>query len=417
METIETEKKYNDLSIIIENFEFTLIYKTIAFETGVYEPRYNLPPIIDEISRIVKIKSLNLDTREEYFFWVYLSLSELGVWRFLCYDKPMSTRYDKGKEYVQSTCVNMYLQKHIHLFYDRLDEIVSPHEDLANISRSQPGFTSITEQNINISQEYINRHSFVLHDSNREKYLLDNKNIPVKCGITTRTTEENVIKQIQSTSKYLEDNYIIIGHEELFRYNFIFRDVINSNNIVMKVTLKNKNTDDSIILFYKKMFFSKLNSIAPPSREQIIYDKTINSITNDGNTHFVVILVIPMTAHCLSNSLYSEYIHLGIYVCKPFEYTSGLNSRTTQCTKDYSYVGYRYENIFPIKNIENGLVEVKNNINQVTKKNEESKDVAGGKRSKRSKRKNINNNSKRKSKKNKKTKRKYKKNRKSTKKV
>lgn len=416
MEENEIAKTDNGLSIIIENIEFTLIYKTVTHETGVYEPIYKLPPVTEEISRIVKIKSVNLDNRYEEFFWVYLSLSELGVWRFLCYDKPTSTRYDKGKEYVQSTCVNMYLQKHIHLFYDRLDEIVSPHEDLANISRSQPGFTSITEQNINITQKYINRHSFVLHDSNREKYLLDNKNIPVKCGITTRTTEENVIKQIQSTSRYLEDNYIIIGHEELFRYNFIFRDVINSNNIVMKVTLKNKNTDESIILFYKKMFFSELNSIAPPSREQITYDKTIDTITNDGNVHFVVILVIPSTAYCLSNSLYSEYIHLGIYVCKPFEYTRGLNSRTTQCTKDYSYVGYRYENIFPIKNIENGLVEVKNNINQVTEKNEESKDVAGGKRSKR-KNNNNNNNGKRKSKKNKKTKRKYKKNRKSTKKV
>lgn len=378
---MEAEKKDNVLSIIIENFEFTLIYKTIAYETGIYEPRYNLPPIVDEISRIVKIKSINLDTREEYFFWVYLSLSELGVWRLLCYDKPMSSRYDKGKEYVQSTCVNMYLQKHIHLFYDRLDEIVSPHEDLANISRSQPGFTSITEQNINISQEYINKHSFILHDSNREKYILENKNMLIKCGNTARNTEESVIRQIQITSKYLQDNYIIIGHEEVFRYNFIFRDVINSENIVMKVTLKNKNNDEILILFYKKMFFSKLNSEITPKGEQIVYNENIDNITKDGNVHFVVILVIPSTSRCLSNSLYSEYIHLGIYICKPFEYTRSINSRKTQCTKDYSYVAYRYENIFPIKNIENGLVSlVTGNINETT---EGKNNVAGGKRSKR----------------------------------
>lgn len=403
---MDTEKKYNDLSIIIENFEFTLIYKTVSYETGVYEPHYNLPPIIDEISRIVKIKSVNLDTREEYFFWVYLSLSELGVWRFLCYDKPMSSRYDKGKEYVQSTCINMYLQKHIHLFYDRLDEIVAPHEDLANISRSQPGFTSITEQNINISQEYINKHSFILHDSKREKYILDNKNIPIKCGNTARNTEESVIRQIQTTSKYLQDNYIILEQEEIFRYNFIFRDVINSENIVMKITLRNINTDEIIMIFYKKMIFSKLNSEVITSGTQNTYSENIDAITKDGNKHFVVILAIPSTSRCLSNSLYSEYIHLGIYVCKPFEYTRSINSKKTQCTKDYSYVGYRYENIFPIKNIENGLVsEVTGNINETSG---EKNNVAGGKRTKRkfnkSKGKNKKNKKSRKHKKNKKSK-------------
>lgn len=370
-EETKIAEKDNGLSIIIENIEFTLIYKTVTYETGVYEAIYKLPPTTDEVSRIVKIKSVNLDTREEYFFWVYLSLSELGVWRFLCYDKPNSNRYDKGKEYVQSTCVNMYLQKHIHLCYDRLDEIVSPHEDLTNISRSQPGFTSITEQSVNITQQYISTHSFILHDSNREKYILDNKNIPIKCGNTSRNTEESVIRQIQFTSKYLEDNYIILEQEEIFRYNFIFRDVINSENIVIKVTLKNKNTDEIIMLFYKKMIFSKLNPIASPSGSQIIYNKTIDAITNAGNKHFVVILVIPSTARCLSNSLYSEYIHLGIYVCKPFDYTRYLSTKKSECTKDYSYVGYRYENIFPIKNIESGVLP------------EESKDVSGGKRIKR----------------------------------
>jgi hypothetical protein len=93
-----------------------------------------------------------------------------------------------------------------------------------------------TKELIN-SQEYINKHSFILHDSKREKYILENKNMLIKCGNTARNTEESVIRQIQITSKYLQDNYIIIGHEEVFRYNFIFRDVINSENIVMKVTL------------------------------------------------------------------------------------------------------------------------------------------------------------------------------------
>lgn len=370
----------SELSIIIENIEFTLIYKTVTHETGIYEPIYKLPPVTDELSRIVKIKSVNLDSRNEEFFWVYLSLSELGVWRFLCYDRPTSTRYDKGKEYVQSTCINMNLQQHIHLCYDRLDEIVSPHEDIIDNMRSQPGFVSITSQNINLSQKYISKHTLILHSSKREKYLIDPKTIPIKCGMTPNISEENVINQIQTTSKYLENNYIILHQEEIFRYNFLFRDVINSENIMMKVILKNKNTDETIILFYKKIIFYKLN-VKITNKEQVKYNVNINMITNSGNEHFVVILVIPSTSHCLNNSLYSEYIHLGIYVCKPFDYTKYLNSKTSECTKDYSYIGYRYKNIFPIKNIENdSLSSIIDEPATISLK----KDIIGGKKKRKS---------------------------------
>ena len=334
LETKDTSEKDNGLSIIIENIEFTLIYKTTTYETGIYDPRYKLPPIIEEVSRIVKIKSVNLvNPEEEDFFWVYLSLSELGIWRFLCYDTPNSIRYDKGKEYVQSTCINMYLQQHIHLCYDRLEEIKAPHEDITVAYRSQPGFTSITSENINLSQNYINKYTSMLHSSKREKDI--QKSIPIKCGITVNISEELVIRQIQSTSKYLEENFIILDHEEIFRYDFLFRDVINSQNIVIKVTLKNKNNDQIIVLFYKKMIFTKIASkVVTTTKEEIEYDKNINMITNEGNEHFVVILVIPSTSQCLNNGLYSEYIHFGVYVCKPFDYTRYINSKTTE-KRDY----------------------------------------------------------------------------------
>jgi len=402
MEDIISQNQDDGLSIIIENIEFTLIYKVTTYETGIYEEIYKSPPAKDETSRIVKIKSVNLSKQTEEFFWVYLSFSELGVWRFLCYENLETTRYDKGKEYIQSTCVNMYLQQHLHLWYDRLEEITIPHDDIINISRSQPGFISITHENIKLTQEYINKNLPILHDSNREKFFIPSGNLPIKCGFTVNYPEQSVIRQIQSVSQYLQNSYTILDYEEMFHYNFIFRDVINSENIVVKVTLKHKNTNQTIILFYKKMVFSKLESKTPvpgvTRKKQEEFDMNIDSITNPGNVHFVVILVIPSEARCLDNSLYSEYINLGVYVCKPFDYTRLLNSKLTQCTKDYSYVGYRYQNIFPIKNVEN-LLSTK-----------EKKNVLGGKMSKRK------NNNNRKSKKNKKTKRKYRKKRKSTKK-
>lgn len=406
MEDINPQNQDNGLSIIIENIEFTLIYKVTTYETGIYEEIYKSPPAKDETSRIVKIKSVNLSKQTEEFFWVYLSFSELGVWRFLCYENLETTRYDKGKEYIQSTCVNMYLQQHLHLWYDRLEEITIPHDDIINISRSQPGFISITHENIKLTQEYINKNLPILHDSNREKFFIPSGNLPIKCGFTVNYPEQSVIRQIQSVSQYLQNSYTILDYEEMFHYNFIFRDVINSENIVVKVTLKHKNTNQTIILFYKKMVFSKLESKTPvpgvSRKKQEEFDMNIDSITNPGNVHFVVILVIPSEARCLDNSLYSEYINLGIYVCKPFDYTRLLNSKLTECTKDYSYVGYRYQNIFPIKNVENQLLS------------KEKKNVLGGKMSKRKK---VNNNIKRKSRKykNKITNRKYRKNKKSIK--
>ena len=152
MEEVEPQDQDNGLSIIIENIEFTLIYKVTTYETGIYEEIYKSPPAKEETSRIVKIKSVNLSNKNEEFFWVYLSFSELGVWRFLCYENLQTTRYDKGKEYIQSTCINMYLQQHLHLWYDRLEEITIPYDDIINVSRSQPGFISITHENIKLTQ-------------------------------------------------------------------------------------------------------------------------------------------------------------------------------------------------------------------------------------------------------------------------
>lgn len=352
----------NGLSITIENFEFTLIYKTTTYETGIYIDKTK-QPITQEISKIVKIKSVNLVTGDEEVFWVYLSISELGVWRFLSYETLVPPIvYYKGREYIQSSCINMDLQKHIYLCYDRLTE---SREDIEEITSTQPEFESIISENIKLTQEYITKYKRILNDQKRQNILkqgIIKPGTPIgitSCGTTQGINEGSVVREIQETSTNLESNYKIVSSEEIFRYSFVFRDVINSENIVMKVILENiKNSNEKIILFYKKMIFTKLN-ISP-------YDGNIDLITSNGNEHFVVMLVIPYSAQCLNNGLYSAYINLGIYVCKPFDYTRYINrteietlgifkNPPIQCTNDYSYVGYRYINIFPIKYIERPL--------------------------------------------------------------
>ena len=75
MEEIKSQHQNNGLTIIIDNIEFTLIYKVTTYETGIYEEIYKSPPIKDETSRIVKIKSINLSNRNEEFFWFIFHLA------------------------------------------------------------------------------------------------------------------------------------------------------------------------------------------------------------------------------------------------------------------------------------------------------------------------------------------------------
>jgi len=345
-----TEEK-DLLSITIDNIRFTLIYKANLYQTGTIS--IQVRPITQLLDQIVKIKSVNLTTGEEEEFWVYMSFSELGIWRFLCYVDIGATKYDKGKDYVQSTCVNMYLQKHIHLCYDMLPLIPKTHPDLKINTRVQTGYKKILSQVIKVSGEYIRKYKHILYDSNREKYMVDPTTIPIKCGVTKSNPEFFVKKQIITTSDYLKSNFKIVGKEELFTYNFVLDKVLNTKNTVIKVILEyDDDANKRLILYYKRMIFTKLH-------DNSLYNTNIDYITEKGrNIHFSVILVTRALSSCLSCGLYSEYCHLGIYVCKPFDYAALLNGESSQqCTNEYAFVADRYRDIFPINILEAEEIE------------------------------------------------------------
>ena len=373
----EEESSNNErLSIIIGDFKFTLIYKTETYAIGKYLKPYNSPVIIpDDISKlsdIVKIKTINERDGNQYIFWVYSSMSELGIWRFLCYDSYQEA-YVKGIDYVQSSCINILLQKHIYLCYNMLDTIVLPHKDFIE-QRTQPLaytpnyriFSQITKQII--KQKYdVSRCTSILNDKTRKingiAKIFEDDDIP-KCG--QRNPEEKIIQQIEYISEYLKSEYIIESHEELFRYNYIFQDIINSDNIVIQVNLKHKLTNEEIILFYKKMIFTKIQD----KEYDLQYKANIDIITSEGNVHYSPFLLIPKTSECMYNSLYTQYINMGIYICKPFEYNRYvITSNSITCTNDYTYVSNRYQNIFPINVIERkGGKQQKHKANKTNRK-------------------------------------------------
>lgn len=374
----DTDVSSNErLSIVIGDFKFTLIYKTATYETGKYAPQYNNPDNVSKISDIIKIKTINERDGSQYIFWVYSSMSELGIWRFLCYDSYQEA-YVKGIDYVQSSCINILLQKHIYLCYNMLDTIVLPHKDFIE-QRTRPAaytpnygiFSQITKQIV--KQKYdVSKCTSILNDEKRKineiAKIFEVDDIP-KCG--RRNSEEKIIQQIEYISEYLKSEYIIESHEELFRYNYLFQDIINSENIVIQVNLKHKTTNEEIILFYKKMFFTKIQD----KEYELEYKANIDIITSEGNVHYSPFLLIPKTSECMYNSLYTKYIDMGIYICKPFEYNRAVfTSNPITCTDDYTYVSNRYQNIFPINIIERkGGKQQKYKANKANKTNRKRK--------------------------------------------
>jgi hypothetical protein len=73
----------------------------------------------------------------------------------------------------------------------------------------------------------------------------------------------------------------------------------------------------------------------------------------------------------MENSIYSKYIPLGVYICKPFEYTKQVKDKF-EITSYYSYVANRYVNdvgipVFPINQSEEILKKIEMEITQRTK--------------------------------------------------
>jgi hypothetical protein len=335
-------------SIEIEGFRFELLYKTSIYQTYTDStPRLKKGKqrdYKDKNTDLVKIRSTNLRNQEVTLFWVYASMSELGVWRLLCTKGGGS--FIKGADYTQSSCVNIQLQQYIWSVYERIPEInVRDGSDLSLADFtvvSKPDFlpfVSILNDEVNQPVSDTESIKSILNDGRRILNILPAKTITsVTCG--DNVDENQILSIINNISISLEKNYNVERVTELFTYTYDFQDIIRTINTVVQVNLSNKKTvSKKYILYYKKIIFIKL----PISARNAEYESNIDLITREGNINFVPFLLIPDTSICMNNGLYTEFINLGIYLCKPFEYNRQLLSEEIiSCTGDYAYVGNRY---------------------------------------------------------------------------
>jgi hypothetical protein len=333
--------------IIINGIKFTLIEKL-------------------NVDNIVVISSeINTHTIQ---FKVYPSTSELGLWR-LCLNTKNSNRYKyKGNhelknDYIQTTLIHLDLQKFIN---DNLHKL-----PLRKIFVMAPCY-----EKIDTIKEIIDDQSRIIWNHPPFNNYYDKQ-----CGLITNP------KTIKDFSEEFKREYDIDLNSITViipNYSNIFEEIFQIIGDIFSIQLNRKtpnidyNETNSIILYY---FKSKINKLQ--SNE---YEEQINNICSL-DTHIMPFLITPIDTQCNVLGLYTKYISTGAFICKLFDYSSDTTKQCTdeenswgKCTRKYSYIGLRYQNIFPFNEIIAHNCKIATEINTDT-----SKQILGGKKYKNTK--------------------------------
>lgn len=330
-------------SITINNIKFTIIKQTKYKNTN---------------REVVKIKS-----GEKYTFWVYRSNSELGLWRFCLQDE---TILYKGVDYIQTTLVHLELQNFININIHNVPTILINYLDDENTTERSDECYCI-DKNTNVWDMFYKQNKCniqkivtIINDKNRMilespfKEMYNNKN-KINCG--TISDDINIYDYMNDFSKILETEFVYEEEKKLFEYNNVFENIINVTNNIYSVKLTRKtpnpaNKTNEIVLYFDIAYLQ--------STTNAIHSSFKNNITKICKMPFHIFpFLITTTAskiNCLG--LYSDYIFTGPYLCKLFDYSFDINRQCTvtedneyKCTPAYTYIGKRYLNLFPLKNI------------------------------------------------------------------
>jgi hypothetical protein len=102
---------------------------------------------------------------------------------------------------------------------------------------------------------------------------------------------------------------------------------------------KNKESNDIFILQY----------IIYSIREFLSRDLTRLNIKN-----FYCPLLLTTNENITKYGLYENYVYSGNYICKPFDYSTQCSideNRQFICSEEYTFIGNRYNNLFPFNKI------------------------------------------------------------------
>jgi len=366
---------YDDFIIEIDNYYFRILNKQTLFRRQVI----NIYSSKDK-NELIK-ENINLDKVNK--FSVYLSKSEIGCFR-LCLD--LAGQLYKGREdkdgsddYIQQTFIHIKLQQFIHecLSLNNLIDITEKNEEDKEDKKDKKDKKDKEDKEdshmcfctINYKVEY----KYSEHSKENQKYLngKEHQNIEKHIDETDRKIKkkpfieylenlENDIKKYSNNkcghdnmkSSFVEVNKNLNEFskklEKIYNYSnnkSITNIIINENDNVynlkfykVELKLKEQNIDnlDNIILYYCNAKITKfLNHVLGP----IYINLPVFLTTEEGDkiTKF---------------GTYEKYILAGNYICKIFDYSDQCSrDQLGKCYGSYLLIGNRYDNIFPLKEI------------------------------------------------------------------
>ena len=331
-ELISDDKEYQ---IQIDNYMFKLIEQTdsiLNYET-------------------IRIQSWNIERPHDiYDFWCYRSHSELGLWRFGAINPAKYGEYYKGPDKVQHTLIHLILQNYInknkqHILFITINSINAAEHNLSYIPRIDKNgkkYNEITFNNI-VDTKYetilMSNRKLIIPDTPFQKI-----NVAIWCG---HKNFKDIIKTITDFSTEFEKLYHIVDDKVIIpNYNYNFENIFIVNGNIYEMTLVNKITNDSILLYYLKSHFTYIDN-----NEK---NPHVNNITKicQKKSHIMPFLLVPNNTINILGVL-KQYISAGIFTCKEIDYSMSCKNnenRKYRITPKYTYIGYRYDNIFPFFN-------------------------------------------------------------------
>jgi hypothetical protein len=328
-----------------------------------------LPQIIIDGTTFTLLKKANINSYQGIVitstigetrntFNLYRSNSELGLWRF-CTDfygikyKGDDNRFQKDPhfiyDYIQTTLVHLELQKFINENYDNLEKSINPVRCIQ--VNSDPEIKNM----IDSQDRVIIEQPFAKYQKGADA---------VVCGDNSEMHFEYIRRFTNDleklyTFKY-ETNTSIIP-----TYEFDFQEIIHISGEIFSVELERKipiiSQTNTIVLYY---MISSLTQISIHGETELVRKKLAESMNTNvanickKNMHFMPFFLTNKEARCNHFGLYTKYIPCGAFICKLFDYSSKQNKQCSvaeikagRCTLSYTYIGNRYDNVFPFKNI------------------------------------------------------------------
>jgi hypothetical protein len=136
---------------------------------------------------------------------------------------------------------------------------------------------------------------------------------------------------------------------------------IKPEYLILDLNIENKELPDKFIQINPEtdilpevvLYFMEVNMDCNNSSSSLFF-KNINKICKKEKHYMPILLTVPEAKVNLFG-IYEKYINSGNYICKLFDYSKQCSFEETEgeniCTEDYTYIGARYDNLFPYKEL------------------------------------------------------------------